>query len=57
VEEVNSVPLQFPSILEIVDTTEAIEGFLPMLEMLVKQSGGGILVTREIVRKCMIQPE
>ncbi|MGB8248350.1 MAG: DUF190 domain-containing protein [Chlorobium sp.] len=40
-----------PMIVEIVDTTEKIEAFLPVLEMLLRESGAQALVTREALRQ------
>ena len=39
-----------PMVVEIVDTTEKIEEFLPMLESLLREAGAEALVTRENVR-------
>lgn len=39
-----------PMVVEIVDTTEKIEGFLPEVEALLRDAGADALVTREAVR-------
>ncbi|MGQ1908599.1 DUF190 domain-containing protein [Marinifilum sp. RC60d5] len=38
-----------PIIIEIIDSTEKIEGFLHILELLIEKSGGGGIVTMEQV--------
>jgi hypothetical protein len=40
-----------PMVVEIVDTTEKIEEFLPFLESLLREAGAEALVTRENVRQ------
>jgi PII-like signaling protein len=40
-----------PMVVELVDTTEKIDGFLPVLESLLKESGAQALVTREAIRQ------
>ncbi|NTW74109.1 MAG: DUF190 domain-containing protein [Chlorobiaceae bacterium] len=40
-----------PMVVEIVDTTEKIESFLPEVESLLRESGSDALVTREAVRQ------
>lgn len=42
---------ELPMVIEIVDTTEKIEAFLPFVESLLKESGAQSLVTRESVRQ------
>ena len=39
-----------PMVIEIVDTPEKIEGFLPMVEQMVRDAAGRAMVTRELVR-------
>ncbi|NTW52911.1 MAG: DUF190 domain-containing protein [Chlorobiaceae bacterium] len=39
-----------PMVVEIVDTTEKVEEFLPVLESLLREAGAEALVTRENVR-------
>ena len=40
-----------PMVVEIVDTTEKIEAFLPFLETLLREAGAEALVTRENVKQ------
>lgn len=40
-----------PMVVEIVDTNEKIEEFLPVVESLLRESGAQALVTREAVRQ------
>ncbi|KUL31282.1 DUF190 domain-containing protein [Chlorobium limicola] len=40
-----------PMVVEIVDSTEKIESFLPVVESLLRESGAQALVTREAVRQ------
>ncbi|NTU59320.1 MAG: DUF190 domain-containing protein [Chlorobiaceae bacterium] len=40
-----------PMVVEIVDTTEKIEEFLPFLEALLREAGAEAMVTRENVRQ------
>lgn len=40
-----------PMVVEIVDTNEKIEEFLPVVESLLRESGAQALVTRETVRQ------
>ena len=40
-----------PMVVEIVDSTEKIEGFLPVVEALLHDAGADALVTRETVRQ------
>ncbi|NTW55190.1 MAG: DUF190 domain-containing protein [Chlorobaculum sp.] len=40
-----------PMVVEIVDASEKIEGFLPFVESLLKDTGAQVLVTRETVRQ------
>ena len=40
-----------PMVVEIVDATEKIEGFLPVVESLLRESGSQALVTREAVHQ------
>lgn len=40
-----------PMVVELVDTTEKIEGFLPFVESLLRDAGAQALVTREAVRQ------
>ncbi len=40
-----------PMVVEIIDSTEHIDGFLPTLESLLLESGAAALITRETVRQ------
>ena len=42
---------ELPMVVEIVDATEKIEAFLPVVESVLRDSGAQALVTREAVRQ------
>jgi PII-like signaling protein len=42
---------ELPMVIEIVDSTEKIDEFLPVVETLLRESGAQALVTREAVRQ------
>ena len=42
-------------IVELVDTTENIEGFLPLLQQMVRDSAERVMITRENVRSGIIE--
>jgi uncharacterized protein len=44
-----------PMIIEIVDHPESIDAFLPVVEQLVRDSAGRVMVTRELVRAGVIE--
>ena len=47
--------LNLPMIVELVDTTENIDGFLPMLQQMVRDSAERVMITRESVRSGIIE--
>ena len=47
--------LNLPMIVELVDSTENIDGFLPMLEQMVRDSAGRVMISREKVRSAIIE--
>jgi uncharacterized protein len=44
-----------PMVIEIVDTAEKIDGFLPKVEQMVRDASGRVMVTREQVRSGIIE--
>jgi hypothetical protein len=44
-----------PVVIEIVDTAEKIDGFLPKVEQMVRDASGRVMVTRELVRSGIIE--
>jgi PII-like signaling protein len=44
-----------PVVIEIVDTAEKIDGFLPKVEQMVRDASGRVMVTREKVRSGIIE--
>ena len=47
--------LNLPMIVELVDTTENIDSFLPMLQQMVRDSAERVMFTREQVRSAIIE--
>ena len=47
--------LNLPMIVELVDTTENIDSFMPMLERMVRDSSERVMITRENVRAGIIE--
>ncbi|NTW82294.1 MAG: DUF190 domain-containing protein [Chlorobiaceae bacterium] len=44
-----------PMVVEIVDEAEKIDGFLPVLQQMVRDSAGRVMITRELVRAGVIE--
>ena len=44
-----------PMIIELVDSTEKIDGFLPIIQQLVRDASGRVMITREQVRVGIIE--
>jgi PII-like signaling protein len=44
-----------PMVIEIIDSTEKIEGFLPMIEQMVRDASARVMITRELVRAGIIE--
>lgn len=44
-----------PMVVEIVDHTGKIDDFLPVLERMVRDSAGRVMITRELVRAAVIE--
>lgn len=44
-----------PMVIEIVDHSEKIDSFLPVLEQLVRDSAGRVMISRELVRAGVIE--
>jgi len=44
-----------PMVIELVDSAEKIDQFLPILEQMVRDSAGRVMITRELVRMGIIE--
>jgi PII-like signaling protein len=44
-----------PMIVELVDSTEKLDGFLPIIQQLVRDASGRVMITREQVRAGIIE--
>ncbi|MEI8032463.1 MAG: DUF190 domain-containing protein [Chlorobiaceae bacterium] len=47
--------INLPMVVELVDTAEKIDSFLPLLEQLVRDSSGRVMITRAQVRSAIIE--
>ena len=44
-----------PVVIELVDLPEKIDSFMPVLEQIVKDASGRVMITRELVRAAIIE--